>query len=210
MCLHIDARPQDTQLHCFVGDILNLFFIQQVQLGVQIIGHGGTFALPVAQGNIAAFRGIDEVVITILILFIKRRYQFVDCLTIFGGTLGTQIERHAQPWIILQFVNGRIVAAWLCVPIQPASCFCQVGIIEGKSGFIDKFGTVCGASAYDTVVAVAYQPWVGGMNPIDGIVALFQSGGIKTGNLAVGRQVGGCAKNGSTALSRNKLIAIVE
>ncbi|KLR98145.1 hypothetical protein M674_10275 [Neisseria gonorrhoeae SK708] len=157
-----------------------------------------------------AFRGIDEVLITITIVFIKRRYQFVGYLTIFGGTLGAQIERHAQPWIILQFVNGRIVAAWLCVPIQPASCFCQVGIIEGKSGFIDKFGTACGAVAYDTGVAVACQRDAGGTNPINGIGAPFQTIGIKTGNLAVGRQVGGCAKNGSTALLRNKLIAIVE
>ncbi|ENV1450001.1 hypothetical protein EI509_002237, partial [Neisseria gonorrhoeae] len=50
----------------------------------------------------------------------------------------------------------------------------------------------------------------GGTNPINGIGAPFQTIGIKTGNLAVGRQVGGCAKNGSTALLRNKLIAIVE
>ncbi|CWP40235.1 Uncharacterised protein [Neisseria meningitidis] len=203
---HIDARLQDTQLHCFVGDILNLFFIQQVQLGVQIIGHGGRFAMPVAQGNIAAFRGIDEVVITIL--FIK----FVDCLTIVGGTLGAQIERHAQPRMILQFVNGRIVAAFVYVYIQPAAVclFCQTGITEGKLGFIDKFGTACVASAYDIGVAVACQRDAGGTNPTGGIVALFQSVGIKIGNLAVGRQVGGCAKNGSTALSRNKLIAIVE
>ncbi|EMS5490639.1 hypothetical protein RON74_002219 [Neisseria gonorrhoeae] len=48
------------------------------------------------------------------------------------------------------------------------------------------------------------------MNPIDGIAALVQLGGIKAGNLAVGRQVGGCAKNGSTALSGNKGIGIVE
>ncbi len=48
------------------------------------------------------------------------------------------------------------------------------------------------------------------MNPINGIAALFQPFVIKTGNLAVGRQVGGCAKNGSTALLGNKLIAIVE
>nr|SBN00756.1 Uncharacterised protein [Neisseria gonorrhoeae] len=67
-----------------------------------------------------------------------------------------------------------------------------------------------GTSATDTVVAVACQPGPGGMNPIDGIAALVQLGGIKTGNLAVGRQVGGCAKNGSTALLRNKLIVIVE
>ncbi|CWM79501.1 Uncharacterised protein [Neisseria meningitidis] len=111
--------------------------------------------------------------------------------------------------MILQFVNERIVAAWLCVPIQPASSFCQVGIIEGKSGFIDKLGALV-ASAYDVGVGVACQPGPGGMNPIDGIVALFQSVGIKTGNLAVGRQVGGCAKNGSTALSGNKGIGIVE
>ncbi|CNR79709.1 Uncharacterised protein [Neisseria gonorrhoeae] len=62
----------------------------------------------------------------------------------------------------------------------------------------------------DTGVAVACQRDVGGTNPINGIVALFQPIGIKTGNLAVGRQVGGCAKNGSTALLRNKLIVIVE
>ncbi len=62
-----------------------------------------------------------------------------------------------------------------------------------------------GPSAYP-----ACPPGPGGMNPIDGIVALFQSVGIKTGNLAVGRQVGGCAKNGSTALSGNKGIGIVE
>ncbi|ENS8823677.1 hypothetical protein BOD13_002232, partial [Neisseria gonorrhoeae] len=98
----------------------------------------------------------------------------------------------------------------VCVPIQPARIFYQVGIIEGKSGFIDKFGTACAASAYDTFVAVACQRDAGGTNPINGIVALFQPIGIKTGNLAVGRQVGGCAKNGSTALSGNKLIAIVE
>lgn len=48
------------------------------------------------------------------------------------------------------------------------------------------------------------------MNPIDGIVALLQPVGIKTGNLAVGRQVGGCAKNGSTSLLGNKGIGIVE
>ncbi|CKK74560.1 Uncharacterised protein [Neisseria meningitidis] len=166
------------------------------------------FALPVAKGNRGAFCRRDDGLI--IIVFIKRRYQFVDCLTIFGGTLGAQIERYAQPWMIFQFVNGRIFAAWLCVPIQHASCFCQVGIIEGKSGFIDKFGTACAVSAYDTGVAVAYQPWVGRMNPINGIAALFQPLFIKTGNLAVGRQVGGCAKNGSTALLGNKLIAIVE
>ncbi len=66
------------------------------------------------------------------------------------------------------------------------------------------------ASAYDVGVGVACQPGLGGMNPIDGIVALFQSVGIKTGNLAVGRQVGGCAKNGSTSLLGNKGIGIVE
>ncbi|EMS2077060.1 hypothetical protein HH075_002195, partial [Neisseria gonorrhoeae] len=77
-------------------------------------------------------------------------------------------------------------------------------------GFIDKFGTACAASAYDIGVAVACQRDAGRTNPINGIGALFQPIGIKTGNLAVGRQVGGCAKNGSTALSGNKLIAIVE
>ncbi|MCD0217950.1 hypothetical protein LN386_28720, partial [Enterobacter hormaechei subsp. steigerwaltii] len=63
-------------------------------------------------------------------------------MAIFDGILAAQIERYAQPWMILQFVNERIVAAWLCVPIQPASSFCQVGIIEGKSGFIDKLGAL--------------------------------------------------------------------
>ncbi|CWO11608.1 Uncharacterised protein [Neisseria meningitidis] len=81
---------------------------------------------------------------------------------------------------------------------------------EGKSGFIDKLGTACVASAYDVGVAVACQRDAGGTNPTGGIVALFQPVGIKTGNLAVGRQVGGCAKNGSTALSGNKGIGIVE
>ncbi|CWS74634.1 Uncharacterised protein [Neisseria meningitidis] len=81
---------------------------------------------------------------------------------------------------------------------------------EGKSGFIDKLGTACAVSAYDVGVSVACQRDAGGTNPTGGIVALLQPVGIKTGNLAVGRQVGGCAKNGSTALLRNKLIAIVE
>ncbi|HFB5469595.1 TPA: hypothetical protein WN638_002177, partial [Neisseria gonorrhoeae] len=154
-----------------------------------------------------AFRGIDEVVITIL--FIKRIYQFVDYPTIFGGTLAAQIERHAQPWIILQFVNGRIFAAFVFVYIQLAVLSLQPLLTEGKLGFIDKLGAFV-ASAYDVGVGVACQPGPGGTNPIDGIGAPFQTIGIKTGNLAVGRQVGGCAKNGSTALLRNKLIAIVE
>ncbi|EMU5149070.1 hypothetical protein JRY81_002220, partial [Neisseria gonorrhoeae] len=108
-----------------------------------------------------------------------------------------------------QFVNGRIFAAWVRVFIQPVCIFCQTGIFEGKSGFIGKFGALV-ASAMDTGVDVACQPGPGGMNPIDGIAALVQLGGIKTGNLAVGRQVGGCAKNGSTALLGNKGIVIVE
>ncbi|ENS7289244.1 hypothetical protein E5V06_002143 [Neisseria gonorrhoeae] len=62
----------------------------------------------------------------------------------------------------------------------------------------------------DTGVAVACQRDAGGTNPINGIGAPFQTIGIKTGNLAVGRQVGGCAKNGSTALLGNKGIVIVE
>ncbi|CWR73521.1 Uncharacterised protein [Neisseria meningitidis] len=62
----------------------------------------------------------------------------------------------------------------------------------------------------DIGVAVACQRDAGGTNPTGGIFALGQPFVIKTGNLAVGRQVGGCAKNGSTALSRNKLIVIVE
>ncbi|EMT7960456.1 hypothetical protein NTQ58_002223, partial [Neisseria gonorrhoeae] len=110
-----------------------------------------------------------------------------------------------------QFVNGRIFAAFVFVYIQLAAClFFQPLLIEGKLGFIDKFGTACDVSAYDTGVAVACQRDAGGTNPINGIVALFQSVGIKTGNLAVGRQVGGCAKNGSTALLGNKGIVIVE
>ncbi|CWP26516.1 Uncharacterised protein [Neisseria meningitidis] len=112
--------------------------------------------------------------------------------------------------MIFQFVNGRIFAAWVRVPIQPARIVCQIFVAEGKFGLIDKLGALVAASAYDVGVGVACQPGPGGMNPIDGIVALFQSVGIKTGNLAVGRQVGGCAKNGSTALSGNKGIGIVE
>ncbi|CWN99661.1 Uncharacterised protein [Neisseria meningitidis] len=112
--------------------------------------------------------------------------------------------------MIFQFVNGRIFAAWVRVPIQPARIFYQTDAVEGKFGLIDKLGALVAASAYDVGVGVACQPGPGGMNPIDGIVALFQLSFIKTGNLAVGRQVGGCAKNGSTALSGNKGIGIVE
>nr|SBN25178.1 Uncharacterised protein [Neisseria gonorrhoeae] len=113
--------------------------------------------------------------------------------------------------MILQFVNGQIFAAWVRVPIQlSVSPFCQIDAVEGKFGLIDKFGALPCVSAYDAGVDVACQPGPGGTNPIHGIAALFQPVGIKTGNLAVGRQVGGCAKNGSTALSGNKLIAIVE
>ncbi|WP_306294015.1 hypothetical protein [Neisseria gonorrhoeae] len=61
---------------------------------------------------------------------------------IFDGILAAQIERYAQPWMILQFVNGQIFAAWVRMPIQlSVSPFCQTDAVEGKSGFIDKFGT---------------------------------------------------------------------
>ncbi|CWP93593.1 Uncharacterised protein [Neisseria meningitidis] len=112
--------------------------------------------------------------------------------------------------MIFQFVNGRIFAAWVRVPIQPARIVCQIFVAEGKFGLIDKLGALVAASAYDVGVGVACQPGPGGMNPTGGIVALLQPVGIKTGNLAVGRQVGGCAKNGSTALLGNKGIGIVE
>ncbi|EMT9800196.1 hypothetical protein MUM55_002232, partial [Neisseria gonorrhoeae] len=102
-------------------------------------------------------------------------------------------------------------AAFVFVYIQLVACLSlQPLLTEGKFGLIDKFGTACDVSAYDIGVAVACQPGPGGTNPTGGIGALFQPIGIKTGNLAVGRQVGGCAKNGSTALLGNKLIAIVE
>ncbi|CWQ44940.1 Uncharacterised protein [Neisseria meningitidis] len=166
------------------------------------------FALLVAKGNrVVSCRRDDGLII---IVFTKRRYQFVGYLAIFGGTLAAQIERYAQPWMILQFVNGRIFAAWVRVPIQPARIVYQIFVAEGKFGLIEKLGASPYVSAYDVGVGVACQPRAGRINPIKGIFALFQSVGIKTGNLAVGRQVGGCAKNGSTALLRNKLIAIVE
>ncbi|ENX0069964.1 hypothetical protein FUX04_002189, partial [Neisseria gonorrhoeae] len=101
-------------------------------------------------------------------------------------------------------------AAFVFVYIQLPALSLQPLLTEGKFGLIDKFGTACDVSAYDIGVAVACQRDAGGTNPTGGIGAPFQTIGIKTGNLAVGRQVGGCAKNGSTALLRNKLIAIVE
>lgn len=112
--------------------------------------------------------------------------------------------------MIFQFVNGRIVAAFVFVYIQLVALSLQPLLTEGKFGLIDKLGASPCVSAYDVGVGVACQPGLGGMNPTGGIGALFQLIGIKAGNLAVGRQVGGCAKNGSTALLRNKLIAIVE
>ncbi len=46
----LDARFQVAQMHCFVGDIFNSCFVQQVQFGVQIIGVGVMFALLVFKG----------------------------------------------------------------------------------------------------------------------------------------------------------------
>ncbi|CWM94446.1 Uncharacterised protein [Neisseria meningitidis] len=80
---------------------------------------------------------------------------------------------------------------------------------EGKLGFIAKFRTVS-AAACVTSVAVAYQPRVGRTNPTNGIAAFFQPVFIKTRNLAVGRQVGGCTKNDSAAFLSNNIIGIIE
>ncbi|CWO19759.1 Uncharacterised protein [Neisseria meningitidis] len=80
---------------------------------------------------------------------------------------------------------------------------------EGKLGFIVKFRTaVAGACA--TLVVVAYQPRAGRTNPTKGIAALGQLTGIKTGNLAVGRQVGRRAENNNTAFLSNNFIGILE
>ncbi|HEY9958938.1 TPA: hypothetical protein WD478_002061 [Neisseria meningitidis] len=126
------------------------------------------------------------------------------------GALAAQIERHAQPRIILQFVNGRIVAAFVFVYIQPAFCLSfQPLITEGKLGAIVKFRTAA-AGACDTLVAVAYYPRAGRTNPIKGFAALGQLSGIKTGNLAVGRQVGRRAENDNIFFFSNNFIGIIE
>ncbi|HFC4552736.1 TPA: hypothetical protein ACFJJC_002197 [Neisseria gonorrhoeae] len=64
--------------------------------------------------------------------------------------------------------------------------------------------------ACDIFVAVAYQPRAGRTNPINGIAAPFQTIGIKTGNLAVGRQVGRRPENDDTAFLSNNVIGIIE
>ncbi|CWN23689.1 Uncharacterised protein [Neisseria meningitidis] len=140
----------------------------------------------------------------------KRRYQLTESLW-FNGALAAQIERHAQPRIIRQFVNGRIVAAFVFVYIQLVVCFlfCQLVFIKGKLGFIANFRTVA-AVACDIFVAVAYQPRAGCINPIKGIAALSQLLGIKTGNLAVGRQVGRRAENDNTVFLSNNFIGIIK
>ncbi|CWM76755.1 Uncharacterised protein [Neisseria meningitidis] len=152
------------------------------------------------------------VLCTILLRHIlaKRRYQRTVSLW-FERALAAQIERHAQPRMILQFVNGRIVAAFVFVYIQLVVCFifCQTVIAEGKLGVIANFRTVA-AGACATFVAVAYQPRFGRTNPIKGIAALFQPLFIKTGNLAVGRQVGRHAENDSIFFFSNKIIGIIE
>ncbi|CWT24265.1 Uncharacterised protein [Neisseria meningitidis] len=60
------------------------------------------------------------------------------------------------------------------------------------------------------MVVVAYQPRASRINPIKGIGALFQLSFIKTGNLAVGRQVGRRAENDSIAFLSNNFIGIIE
>ncbi|CWN15729.1 Uncharacterised protein [Neisseria meningitidis] len=80
---------------------------------------------------------------------------------------------------------------------------------EGKLGFIAKFRTVS-AGACAILVVVAYQPRASRINPIKGIGALFQLSFIKTGNLAVGRQVGRRAENDSIAFLSNNFIGIIE
>ncbi|CWN42132.1 Uncharacterised protein [Neisseria meningitidis] len=112
--------------------------------------------------------------------------------------------------MIRQFINGRIVAAFVCVYIQLAVYLVfQPLITEDKLGFIAKFRTVS-AVACATLVAVAYQPRVDRTNPTNGIAALLQLIGIKTGNLAVGRQVGRRAENDSTTFLSNNFIGIIE
>ncbi|CWN37507.1 Uncharacterised protein [Neisseria meningitidis] len=216
----LDVRFQHTQIKfTALRDIFDLFFIQQVQLGVQIKGDGVVCVLMAIITLIMVIVcTINEVSVFVWALrtialrhiLAKRRYQTIVSL-LFDVAIAAQIERHAQPRIILQFVNGRIVAAFVFVYIQLAAVclFCQTGITEGKLGFIAKFRTAA-AAACDTLVAVAYQPRVGRINPINGIAALGQPIGIKTGNLAVGRQVGRRAENGSTVFFRNKIIGIIE
>ncbi|CWQ87787.1 Uncharacterised protein [Neisseria meningitidis] len=216
----LDACFQDTQINCFtLHDIFNVFFIQQVQLGVQIKGDGVVFVLMVfIILTLVIVCRINEVFVfvlaarTILLRHVlaKRRYQRTLSLW-FEGALSAQIERHAQPRMILQFVNGRIVAAFVFVYIQPAAVclFCQTGIAEGKLGSIGNCRTTS-AGACATFVAVAYQPRFGRTNLIKGIFALGQLSGIKTGNLSVGRQVGRRAENDSIFFFSNNFIGIIE
>ncbi|CWP25044.1 Uncharacterised protein [Neisseria meningitidis] len=196
-----------------------MFFIQQVQLGVQIKGDGVVFVLMVfIILTLVIVCRINEVFVfvlaarTILLRHVlaKRRYQRTLSLW-FEGALSAQIERHAQPRMILQFVNGRIVAAFVFVYIQPAAVclFCQTGIAEGKLGSIGNCRTTS-AGACATFVAVAYQPRFGRTNLIKGIFALGQLSGIKTGNLSVGRQVGRRAENDSIFFFSNNFIGIIE
>ncbi len=196
-----------------------MFFIQQVQLGVQIKGDGVVFVLMVfIILTLVIVCRINEVFVfvlaarTILLRHVlaKRRYQRTVSLW-FERALSAQIERHAQPRIILHFINGRIVAAFVFVYIQLVVCFlfCQPGIAEGKLGSIGNFRTTT-AGACAILVAIAYQPRVGRINPIKGIGALGQLNGIKTGNLAVGRQVGRRAENDSIFFFSNNFIFIIE
>ncbi|CWT30227.1 Uncharacterised protein [Neisseria meningitidis] len=210
----LDARFQLTQLKFTAfRDIFDLFFIQQVQFGVQIKGDGVVFVLMVTIILIIVIVcRINEVFFVLVVLHVlsKRRYQLIVSLW-FEGALSAQIERHAQPRMILQFVNGRIVAAFVFVYIQLAvvSIFFQLVTIEGKLGSIVNFRTVA-AGACAIFVAVAYQPRVSRTNPINSIIALGQLNDIKTGNLAVGRQVGRRAENDSIFFFSNNLIGIIE
>ncbi|CWR94590.1 Uncharacterised protein [Neisseria meningitidis] len=87
----LDVRFQGTQINCFaLRDIFDVFFIQQVQFGVQIKSDGGVFVLPDITGRISililviACR-INEVFVfvvalrTILLRHVlaKRRYNFI-------------------------------------------------------------------------------------------------------------------------------------
>ncbi|CWP96757.1 Uncharacterised protein [Neisseria meningitidis] len=189
-----------------------------MQLGVQIKGDGVVFVLMVfITLTIVIVCRINEVFAFVLVLctillrhiLAKRRYQRTLSLW-FEGALAAQIERHAQPRIILQFVNGRTVAAFVFVYIQPAAVSISFQpVIEGKLGSIAKFRTVS-AGASDILVVVAYQPRVGRTNLIKGIFALGQLSGIKTGNLAVGRQISRRAENDSIFFFSNNFIGIIE